>query len=239
VIGLIIFHRLVPVDLREAHNELVGFTVAIVAVVYAVLLAFIAVATWESYSRAQELVDVEAAHVGNIYRDTLGLQSDMAELVRTDLKEYVDTVINKEWPVQQKGESPNEGWTPLYHLHDAIVQLHPTTMGEQVVEAELLKVLNELYGARASRLSAVEGHIPDAVWLLILLGGMITTGYTYLFGFKNFKMHMVITSTVSLSLVLVVVLIMALDWPFRGEVSVSSDAFVKVEKSWSDMKVRD
>jgi hypothetical protein len=40
--GLAIFHRMVRVDVRGAHNDLAGFTIAIISVVYAVLLAFIA-----------------------------------------------------------------------------------------------------------------------------------------------------------------------------------------------------
>src|SRR5476649_2195309 len=75
-LGLVVFHRLVGLEVRKAHNELAGFTVAIVAVTYAVLLAFIAIATWESYTRADELVDREAAFVGNIYRDTVALPGD-------------------------------------------------------------------------------------------------------------------------------------------------------------------
>ena len=236
-VGLVIFHRIIHLEIRKAHNELAGFTVAIVAVTYAVLLAFIAIATWESYTRAGEVVDREAAFVGNIYRDTVALPPDVGKEMRADLQQYVRMVIEQEWPAQQKGEAPLEGWEPLYRLHTAIVTLHPMTMGEQVVEAELLKVLNDLYGARANRLSAIEGHIPDAVWWLILLGGMITTGYMYLFGFHDFRMHLVMTAAVSASLALVVVLIMALDWPFRGEVSISSDAFVKVQQSWAELKL--
>jgi hypothetical protein len=66
------------------------------------------------------------------------------------------------------------------------------------------------------------------------MGGALTVGYTYLFGFHNFRMHLVTTAVVSTSLALVIVLIIALDWPFRGRVSVTPDAFVKTEQSWSD-----
>ncbi len=237
IVGLLIFHRVVPIEVRLQHNDLAGFTIAIVAVTYAVLLAFIAVATWESYTHAQDLVDREAADVGNIYRDTVGLPGAMGDSIRADLQQYVRLVVDDEWPTQRKGDVPTSGWQPLYRLHAAIATLHPETMGEQVVEAELLRVLNELYGARASRLSAVDGHIPDVVWGLILLGGMITTGYTYLFGFRHFTMHIVMTAAVSVSLALVMVLIIALDWPFRGEVSISPDAFVKVQHSWTEMRL--
>ncbi|MBV8771601.1 MAG: hypothetical protein JO166_04605, partial [Deltaproteobacteria bacterium] len=49
--GLLVFHRLVHIDLRKAHNDLAGFIFAVVGVIYAVLLAFIAIATWESFTK--------------------------------------------------------------------------------------------------------------------------------------------------------------------------------------------
>jgi ABC-type branched-subunit amino acid transport system permease subunit len=237
--GLVVFHNAVHLELRKAHNELAGFTVAIIAVVYAVLLAFIAIATWESFTNAEEIVQSEADYVSSIYRDTEGLPAAMGQSIRTDLRQYVDTIINKEWPTQRLGETPDEGWAPLHKLHGAIVTMHPQDRGEQVLEAELLKTLNELYRARESRLSAVEGHIPYVIWWIIFLGGAIVTGYTYLFGFHSFRMHLVMTASVATSLVLVVILFVALDWPFRGEVSIEPSAFIKAEKSWTALPFED
>lgn len=234
-LGLLVFHRIVHVDLRRAHNELAGFIVAVISVTYAVLLAFIAVATWESFSHAQDIVDSEADYVGSIYRDTQGLPPAMGQSIRDDLREYVETVVNEEWPVQRNGLTPEQGWVPLRKLHSSIVTMQPQTMGEEVIQAELLRTLNELYGARASRLSAVEGHIPDVVWSIIFIGGALTTGFTYLFGFHDFRLHVVMTMAVAASLALVVVLIVALDWPFRGEVSITPQAFVKTERSWTNL----
>ncbi|MGH7905141.1 MAG: hypothetical protein ACREP6_00770 [Candidatus Binataceae bacterium] len=234
-IGLCIFHRLVHVEVRRAHNDLAGFIVAIIAVTYAVLLAFIAIATWESFSHAEGIVDSEADYVGNIYRDTQGLPPSMGLSVRTDLQQYVRIVIDKEWPVQELGKVPRQGWKPLHHLHSAIVTMQPKTLGEAVIQAELLRTLNKLYSVRSSRLSAVEGHIPPVIWWIIFLGGAITTGFTYLFGFENFRMHLVMTAAVAASLALVVVLIVALDWPLRGEVAVSPEAFINSQRSWADL----
>ena len=234
-LGLAIFQRLVHLDVRRAHNDLAGFTVAIISVVYAVLLAFIAIATWETFTNASEIVDREADYVGSIYRDTQGLPSAMGQDIRNDLNQYVNVVINEEWPIQQSGKTPDQGWVPLRKLHSAIVTMRPQNMGEAVIEAELLRTLNALYRARSSRLSAVEGHIPPVIWWIIFLGGAITTGYTYLFGFENFTMHLVMTAAVAAMLGLVVVLIIALDWPFRGEVSVTPEAFIETQQSWADL----
>jgi hypothetical protein len=235
--GLMIFDRLVHVEIRRAHNELAGFTVAVISVVYAVLLAFIAIATWESYSAAEDMVQSEADYVGAIYRDTLGLPAQMGQDVRKDLELYVSTVVNGEWPLQHEGRIPAQGWESLGRLHLAIVRMQPKTMGEAVIQAELLRTLNELYRARETRLSAAEGHIPLVIWWIIFLGGALVTAFTYLFGFHDLRMHMVMTAAVAASMGFVVVLIIALDWPFRGRVSIAPDAFTKVERSWTSISV--
>jgi Protein of unknown function (DUF4239) len=231
-LGLAVFHRLVHVDVRRAHNDLAGFSVAIISVVYAVLLAFIAVATWESFAEAEKIVEEEAGYIGNLYRDTRGFPEGIGAQMRAALQQYVDAVVNEEWPRQEKGELPSAGWKPLSNLHDVLVTFQPATRGEAVIQAEFLRTLNELYKARETRLTAALGHVPVVIWWIIFISGALTTGFTYLFGFSNFGMHLAMTAAVAASLALVVVLIVALDWPFRGEVSVSPAAYVDVAESW-------
>ena len=162
-IGLVAFHRLLHIDLRRADNELTGFMLAVISVTYAVLLAFIAIATWESFTSSEGIVDREADCVGSIYRDTQGLPAAMGEEIRSDVRQYTDTVIHQEWPAQQTGKIRSQGWEPLRRIHSAIVTMHPADSGEAVLEAELLRTLNMLYTARSSRLSAVQGHIPIVI----------------------------------------------------------------------------
>src|SRR5689334_2782640 len=116
-LGLFLFHRIVHLETRRTHNELTGFTVAVISVTYAVLLAFIAIATWDSYSEADLMVENEASYVGSIYRDTQGLPSSMGKDIRSDTQLYLDTVIHQEWPVQRTGHTPNQGWKPLRKIH--------------------------------------------------------------------------------------------------------------------------
>jgi hypothetical protein len=230
--GLAVFHRFVRVEVRRAHNDLVGFMIAIISVVYAVLLAFIAVATWESFASAETIVEAEAGYICNLYRDTQGFPDTVGALMRQTLREYTDTVIQAEWPVQRRGELPSSGWGPLRKLHGQLVKFQPDTRGEAAIQAEFLRSLNELYKAREARLTAAAGHIPVVIWWIIGISGALTTAYTYLFGFHSFRMHLTMTGAVAASLALVVVLILALDWPFRGEVSISPDPYVNVEDSW-------
>ena len=236
-VGLLIFHRLVRVNLRRAHNDLAGFTISVIGVLYAVLLAFIAIATWESFSRASDIVENESDYAGGMYLDTAGLQQAKGQEIRDALAKYVSVVIDVEWPIQRQGVTPDQGWKPLRDLATAIATIHPQNSGEAVIEAELLRTWNDLYNARSARLSAVQGHIPGVIWCIIFFGAAITTGYTYLFGFENFGMHIAMTATVAATLALVIVLIIALDWPFRGEISVSPDPFIMTQHSWADAPI--
>lgn len=236
-VGLLIFHRLVRVNLRRAHNDLAGFTISVIGVLYAVLLAFIAIATWESFSRASDIVENESDYAGGMYLDTAGLQQAKGQEIRDALAKYVSVVIDVEWPIQRQGVTPDQGWKPLRDLATAIATIHPQNSGEAVIEAELLRTWNELYNARSARLSAVQGHIPGVIWCIIFFGAAITTGYTYLFGFENFGMHIAMTATVAATLALVIVLIIALDWPFRGEINVSPDPFIMTQQSWADAPI--
>lgn len=130
-------------------------------------------------------------------------------------------------------EETGSGWKPLYKLHGQLISFEPKTRREAIIEAEFLRVLNELYKAREARLTAAAGHIPVVIWWIIAIGGALTTAFTYLFGFESFRLHLTMTGAVAASLSLVVVLIVALDWPFRGEVSVAPEAYVDVEHSWT------
>lgn len=241
-IGLAIVHRLVPVNIRRSHNDIIGFTIAVVGVVYAVLLAFIAVATWETFRKGDHVVGEEANHVGDVFRNTTGLPDDLARQLRGHVVKYIDVVIKQEWPVQQAGRfeqaSWQKGWGILDDFHFDIARFRPANAGEAVIQGQLLRSLTSLYDARRGRLLAAGEHVPAVVWWIIALGAMLTVSFTYLFGLPNIKMHAVITGMLAASLAIVVVLIVAFDYPFRGPLSISDEAFRAVKQNMETLVFR-
>jgi hypothetical protein len=233
--GLVIVQRFIPVKIRHAHNDVVGFTIAVVGVVYAVLLAFIAVTAWETFRKSDNIVGAEANYVGDVFLNTIGLPDDLAHELRGHLNNYIDAVIEKEWPAQQAGRfeetTRQKGWDVLADFHRDIARFRPANAGEAVLQGQLLRSLSGLYDARRGRLLAAEEHVNAVVWWIIALGAMLTVSFTYLFGLPNFIMHAVITAMLAASLAFVVVLIVAHDYPFRGSPSVSNEAFRAVKKN--------
>src|SRR5262249_36163412 len=67
MLGLVIVHRLVPLEVRRPQNDIAGYISNIAAFVYAVLLAFLAVSVWQDYGNAQATVHVEANAANNVF----------------------------------------------------------------------------------------------------------------------------------------------------------------------------
>ncbi len=233
LLGLCVFHRFVDVHLRHKDTETVGLTYAIVAVVYAVLIGFIVVDVWETFSKGDEIATAEANKLSNLMLDSAGLPPQTGDAVRADIDAYVDVVVKKEWPNQQAGRLDEAGfeagWTVLARLSKTLSVFEPATLGQNANKAEMLHAVNDLIKARRSRILAAGTHLPDIVWQILLISGAVAVGYTYLFGAHSFGIHLAITGLISASIGLVFVLIIALDYPFRGDVSVGDDAFLSVQ----------
>ena len=223
--GLLLFQRIVPEPARRVENDVVAGTMAIVGVAYAVLIAFIAVATWQAFTDADKTTDVEASHIANLYRDVEGLPAAIADPIRELVESYVNKVITVEWPEQRRGNVSRAGRPDIEKIHTLIVSFVPENAREQVIQGEFLRVLNELYSARRTRQLAAQNAIPGVVWGIIILGSLGTIIYSYLFVVENRMLHVVMTGMVASSMALVIVLVIALDRPFRGDLSISTDAY--------------
>ncbi len=237
-----IVHRLVPLEIRRSHNDIVGFTIAVVGVAYAVLLAFIAVATWETFKKSDDIVGAEANYVGDVFLNTIGLPDDLSRELRGHLDRYIDTVITQEWPAQREGRSDQDtlqkGWDILADFHFDIARFRPDNAGEAQVQGQLLRSLSNLYDARRGRLLAAREHVRPVVWWIIAIGGVLTVGFSCLFGTMHFAMHAVVTALLAASLAIVVVLIVEHDYPFRGSPTISDEAFRFVKRTMDALESR-
>ncbi|MBC7911605.1 MAG: hypothetical protein H7Y30_13945, partial [Pyrinomonadaceae bacterium] len=58
--GLRLVRRKVPLEVLKQHHEVAGFIIGVLGAVYAVLLAFVAVAVWNQFEAADVTVAQEA-----------------------------------------------------------------------------------------------------------------------------------------------------------------------------------
>lgn len=230
ILGLVVTNRFLHLELRRKHNEFTGFNSALIGVVFAVLLAFIAVSAWESFGKAGDTAAIEASLTGDLYRDSAAMPEPIKSELTGDLADYIDIVLTQEWPAMAIGAPvSNDGWVPLAKFHRALGSVETVNAIQVAMVSEMLRRLNSLYDARQDRILAAQDHIEPAVWWVVILGAAIVISLTYLFGMESFAMHQAMTGAVAASLALVIVLIVAFDYPFRGEVQVAPDGFRNVQ----------
>jgi hypothetical protein len=232
--GLFLFHRLVDWHARREDTSMIGLSYALCGGIYAVVLAFVAVGTYEAMDRSATVASDEANSLGSLAFDTAGLPPELAVRVRADVNQYIDIVTRKEWPSQRayqmEERNYERGWEQVRRISLDLANFEPASPGQATVKAEMVHVINELSSARRARLLAANAHLPDAIWQMLIFGLGLVAVYVYLFGPHSYKIHMAVTGLTMLSIGLVFTLIIALDYPFRGDLSVDDDAYLGVKE---------
>ena len=235
LIGLFFFHRLVPWHKREEDTSMVGLSYALCGGLYAVMLAFVAVGVFETMDRTAAVASEEANSLGGLAFDSPGLPPEIGGRVREDVDKYIEIVTKKEWPDQQAYQMATanfeEGWAQVRRISMDVASFEPITQGQATVQAEMERVVNDLFAERRTRLLAANQHLPNAVWQMLVFGLVLVSFYIYLFGPHSFRMHMAVTTLTMISIGLVFTLVIALDYPFRGEVAVDSEAYTGVKET--------
>ncbi len=232
--GLFFFHRLVDWRAREEDTSMVGLSYALCGGIYAVVLAFVAVSVYQSMDKGDVIASAEANELSSLTFVSAGLPTEIAVHIRGDINHYIDIVTKKEWPAQQafhmEEHSFEEGWAQIRKVSLEIDDFEPATPGQATIKTRMMHSINQLFSDRQTRILAAKTHLPDAVWQMLVLGLVLVVFYVYLFGPHSFKLHLAVTGLTMISVGLVFTLIIALDFPFRGELSIDDDAYKGVKE---------
>lgn len=226
--GMFAVRRAVSLSVLESHNEVAGFIYAVVGVVYAVLLAFIVIVVWEAHTDTETRASQEANSLADLFRNAEAFPEETKLRLRADLRRYATVVIDQEWRTMAARESSPDGWDAFYHLWQGYLQFAPRDAREQAWYAESLARLNELGDSRRLRLLSSSATVPALMWLVLIVGGLITVAFSYFFGTKNSRSQALMTAGLAATLALVLLLIADLERPFSGVIRVEPEAFQQV-----------
>ena len=68
VAGLLLTQRLIPLPVREQHNDTTGIIYAALYVMFGVSVGFSLFSVWQQYNAARQIVQSEAVAVEQVYR---------------------------------------------------------------------------------------------------------------------------------------------------------------------------
>jgi len=228
VAGLILVQRLVPFSVRESHNATTATMFGALYVVYGLMVGFSAFLVANQFDTAQKTVESEAGSVEEIYHLAERLPRPERQKIQGLAESYARTVVEQGWPMMERGRSSEQAAEIADELRRGVMGFDPKTGTEQEVYAQGLTLVQDLDEYRALRLLEVREGIPDILWVVLLVGAVITTGCTYLFGMRTPGLHVVMVVAFTIVLALVLFTIRALEYPFDSFVQVGPDAFEEV-----------
>jgi hypothetical protein len=147
--------------------------------------------------------------------------------LQDELRDYTRNVIDRSWPEQKRGILPTEESHRVSEFVSGLMAFKPSDKGEEIIHAETLRQLNNFIQLRRVRLANVSRAIPAVLWWVVVFGALINILLIAMLDME-LHVHLILGSTLSAFLGLVIFLIAAMDNPFRGEVSLGSDAFQAV-----------
>jgi hypothetical protein len=230
--GTIAFRPIVKKYIHGAGkaNDLVGILISCYSVFYGLLLGLIAVAAFGSYTTSDDNVNKEAGLLGSLYQMAAQFPEPTASTLKTEVRTYLKYEIETHWPRQKKGVTAWAGADLIAPMYHTVAAFDAQDRKQEVLQAETLKTVKEYAALRQSRLGAATSGIPPTLYWVVVLGALLNLILIWMFDME-LQIHLVLGVVFSVFISLVVLMIIAMDWPFRGEVSVGPDHLKNVYES--------
>jgi uncharacterized membrane-anchored protein len=228
VAGLVMVQRFVPLESRKQHNDVAGFIYAVLGIAYAVLLGLVVIAVWEQFQAAGDTVEREADELAEIFWLAHRLPPAEGHRLQELTRSYARVVVDEEWPLMARGESSPRAWALIDEIRLILQNQDPHTQAEQVLYDQGFERVHDLADARRDRLVEAREGIPLILWAVLVVGAIVTVGFTYLFGMDSNTTHTLMVAALALVIGMVLFTIGSLEYPFSGDVRLSPEAFHQV-----------
>jgi hypothetical protein len=233
--GLVFVRRSVELSTLESHHEVAGFILAVVGVVYAVLLAFVVVVTWQQFEDARTATDTEAAQIAGVYRTSVAFRAGGTRMRRA-LTDYTRSVADDEWP--QMAEHHRESRRTdvlLERVWATLEAVRPRGERQAPFYQEAVTRLVDTSELRRRRVLTSGTQLPVPVWVVLIAGAAISVGFTYFFGVRSFLAQALMVGALAAITGLVLFLILSLDLPFTGDVGVGPTPMREVAEEFAHL----
>ena len=147
--------------------------ITIVGTAFAVLLAFITLAAFQTYNGAKTGAASEATAVLDMFKSAGFFPASERDELRADFTCYGRAVIHQEWPAMRRGErSPVvDAWITAYRA--VFQRLTLRSAGERLGLQDLLASARDRTDGRQDRLTEATPSVPTPLWVGLVLAGCI------------------------------------------------------------------
>ena len=219
--GLRYVRKKYPAEVLKENHEVAAIIFNAFGLLYGVVVAFVVFVTWSGYDDATKNLQMEANEADDIFHITEAYPDPARKMIQQALMDYVALVYNDELKRMSQGDISLHSNRAMATLITEFYQMDEKSVPNRELYSESLRGMNKLAEYRRLRIFAGNNTIPSVIWVVLLIGGLITVSYTYFLGVKNIRAQYLMTAALTVTITLILVLIYILDHPFTGESSVS------------------
>ena len=225
LLGVWAVRRFVPSTRDGFDAEVSSQMMGVVASLFGLLLAFVVVIEFQTFSSAGDNVQTEADDLGAIVRDSYAFGPGGVR-IRTAIGDYARVVVDDEWPLMRKGKESDAAWDRLDDVFASMQSYTPVSTSEVAFYDDSVRHLNAVLEARSNRLdSSGSSDLPALIAALILVGAVVILGYATLVGSKSSAFHAIGAGAIAVIIGFALVVLVALQFPFSGGLAVDSKPF--------------
>ncbi len=187
---------------------------------FAVLLAFVVIQAYTSYNDAKSGAEAEAEVVLEMSRTVEAFDPEAHERLEGFLVCYGRAVIHHGWPAMQEtqeGSPVVSDWGTRFRKE--VLRLDAQSFIQRAAFRQLLQEQDRRIEGRRTRLAEAIRVVPLPLWLVLLLGAVLTIGWAILSASRrgSFLVQAVIVASVAAMVTSALLLVWFLDHPFVDE----------------------
>lgn len=233
LISLFFVRRFCKPLIFNGHTQFGGIFSNAIGVVFALILAFVAVAIWQNYDKVNDDVSREANSLHNIYRNLEAYPEPIHTQSKNLLRKYVQVVIKDEWPKLAQARQDDNAHMLMNRVNALVLSFNPRNNSELVLHQETMRQLSEYRGLRHNRIIGGKPNLTPPIWLTLIGGTILYLLFLCFLDVPDERQHVMMIGSLAAFLGLVYFLLVAYNYPFTPPAEVSPDVFKDLLDFWS------
>jgi Protein of unknown function (DUF4239) len=211
-------------------DRVLGYAMAAYGVLYGVILALIAAASYENYRGVEEIVLKETSSVAVLYRDASGFPEPTKDQLQSLIVEYVDHVIDVDWGLQRAGDIPSHTVQEVTDIQQILFAFEPSDQSESNLHLNTIRAFDDFVADRGARIGVTGLELPPMLWLVLYIGALLNAVLIGLVEVGRLRVHLIMAGVIAAYVGVVIFAIASFDHVYMGEVSVDATYFEELRE---------
>lgn len=228
LLASVVIRRAVPRLAERNYEEKVSTVRDLFGLLYFLIMAFGITEISGRFHLAEEKVHAEANSVIHLVNNTSAFPPEVRLRIKDAIGYYLHAVVDDGFVLMKNGKASPIVGQAIGNLYGVFREYEPKTTREELFYDSSIGVLGDIVSNRRERLTASSGPaIPELLQLFNLGGLFVLLALTYPASMPNERTQLAVVGTLAALVSFGFLLTILLDYPFAGEISVSSDPHTK------------